>query len=133
MKKELAAWAVIKRAEERHSLDVVPVKVGDKHVRREWSITELALQFVAEHTKSCAAIEDVNLISDADFYARGIPPVAQVLGLWSGRGTAHAPKLNLHKPRYRLRVESSSEITSRQNAHNTRDTSDSSHRGEGNK
>jgi len=73
-------------------------------MRREWSIAELAFKFVAEHTKSGAAVEDVNLISDADFYALGIPPVAQVFGLWSGRGTAHAPKLNLHKPRYRLRM-----------------------------
>ena len=65
----------------------------------ERAIAELAKKFVAEHAEPGTAIEDINLISDAHLDAGGIASVAQVLGLWSGRGAAHAPKLNLHKPR----------------------------------
>ena len=53
-------------------------------------------QFVSEHTESGAAVEDVNLISDAHFDAGGVASVAHVLGLWSGRRPAYAPKLHVH-------------------------------------
>ncbi len=79
---------------------MIPVKVRDEDVRAERTVAELAFQSVAEHTKAGAAVENINLVSDAHFYAGGVASIAQVLGLWSGRGAAHAPKLNLHKPRY---------------------------------
>src|SRR5947209_3658469 len=87
---------VVKRAEEGHALDVIPMKVRNEDVRRERTVTEFALQFVAEDTKAGAAIEDVDLVSDAHFHAGGITSVSHVLGLWSRRGTAHAPKLHSH-------------------------------------
>ena len=69
-------------------------------------------QFVAQHAEAGAAVEDVDLISQAHFDAGGIASVAQVLGLWSGRGAAHAPKLNSHKFRCclvrNLRLQASS-------------------------
>ena len=65
-------------------------------MRGEPPVTELAFEFVAEHTKSGAAVEDVNLVSNAHFYAGGVASIAHVLGLWSGRGTAYAPKLHSH-------------------------------------
>ena len=62
-------WTIVERAKERHALDVIPVKVGDEDMGTERSIAELALQRVAEHTESRAAVEDVNLVCDAHFYA----------------------------------------------------------------
>ena len=60
-------------------------------------VGELALEFVPQYAEAGAAIEDVDLISQTHFDAGGIAPIAQVLGLWSGRGAAYAPKLNSHK------------------------------------
>src|ERR1700741_5421690 len=100
MKVEPAVRTIVERAKEGHALNVVPVKVRDEDVRRKWPVAELAFQRVAEYTKSGAAVENVDLVSDAHFHAGGVASIAQVLGLWSGRGAAHAPKLNLHKPRY---------------------------------
>jgi hypothetical protein len=71
--------------------------MGNENVGGEGAVAELAAEFVAEHAESGAAVEDVDLISDAHFDAGGVASVAQILGLWSGRGTAYAPKLNSHK------------------------------------
>jgi len=99
MEEELTLWAVVQGTEKRHPLNVIPMKVRDEDVGGKWLWAELTLQCMAEHTESRAAVEDVDLISDANFHAGGIASVAQVLGLWSGRGAAHAPKLNSHKSR----------------------------------
>src|SRR5579872_2916506 len=99
MEHKAALGTLVQRAKERHALDVIPVEMRNENVGGKRAIAELALQFLAKHTKAGAAIEDVDLISDAHFHAGGVASVAQVLGLWSGRGAAHAPKLNLHKPR----------------------------------
>ncbi len=94
---ELAAGVFIQRPEKRHALNVVPVEMRNKNVRGERVLGELAFQFAPQHAESRAAVEDVDLISDAHFHAGGIASVAQILGLWRGRGTAHAPKLDSHK------------------------------------
>src|ERR1700751_1940316 len=73
------------------------MKVRTEHVICARSVAELALQFAAEHAKSGTAVKDKDLVSDAHFDAGGVASGAQVLGLWSGRGTAHPPKLNSHK------------------------------------
>src|ERR1700675_468726 len=99
MKKELAVGAVVQRTKKRHALNVVPVEMRNEDMRGKRPVAELALQFVSQHAKAGAAVEDVNLIAQANFDAGGIAPVAQVLGLWSGRGAPHAPKLDSHKPR----------------------------------
>ena len=96
MKKELSVGAVVKGTEEGDALNVIPVKVGDEDVGGKGAVAELALEFASEDTETGAAIKDVNLIVDAHFHAGGIASVAEILGLWSGRGPAHAPKLNLH-------------------------------------
>ena len=97
---EAAVWTLVQGTEEGHPLDVIPVEMRNENMCGKGAVAELAFQFAAEHTEAGAAVEDVNLISDAHFDAGGIASVAQVLGLWSGRGAAHAPKLNLHKPRW---------------------------------
>src|SRR5438270_1231648 len=100
MKNEFAVRAVVERTKEGHALDVIPMKVRDENMRGERLLGEFLFKCMAQHAESSAAIEDVDAIPKAYFHARGIPPVAQVLGLWSGRGTAHAPKLDEHKLRY---------------------------------
>ena len=92
----MAVGAVVKRAEEGNSLDVIPVKVGDEDVGGKGTVAEFALEFASEDTESGAAIKDVDLIVDPHFHAGGVASVAEILGLWSGRGPAHAPKLYLH-------------------------------------
>jgi hypothetical protein len=52
------------------------MKVRDEDVRAEWTVSEFPLQRMSEHAKTGAAVEDVNLISDADFYAGGVASVA---------------------------------------------------------
>src|SRR5438270_13925489 len=97
MKDELALGAVVERTKKRHALNVVPMKMGDENMRGKRPLGEFALQFMSQYAKAGAAIEDVDLISDAHFYARGVAPVTQVLGLRSGRRAAHSPKLDAHK------------------------------------
>src|SRR4051812_7801142 len=91
-----AVRTVIERAEEWHALNVIPMKVRYEYMCGEWPFAEFAVQFVSEHTKAGAAVEDEDLVSDPHFDAGGIASVAHVLGLWSRRGTAHAPKLHSH-------------------------------------
>src|SRR5438270_3383215 len=97
MKDELALGAVVERTKKRHALNVVPMKMGNENMRGKRPLGEFALQFMSQYAKAGAAIEDVDLISDAHFYARGVAPVTQVLGLRSGRRAAHSPKLDAHK------------------------------------
>lgn len=52
---------------------------------------------MTQSAKAGSTVEDVDLVADAHLDARGVSAVAQVLGLWSGRGAAHAPKLDPHK------------------------------------
>src|SRR5580700_7679136 len=64
VKEELTLGAFVERAEERHALNVVPVKVGDEDVGREGLLAELALQFVAEAAKAGATIENIDLVAE---------------------------------------------------------------------
>src|ERR1700693_1676551 len=99
MEDELAVGTVVERAEKRHALDVVPVEMRNEDMGGEWPVAELTFQFVTQHAKAGAAVEDVDLIAQTHFDAGGVASVAQVLGLWSGRGAAYAPKLDSHKLR----------------------------------
>ena len=73
---EVAVWTVVEGAEERHALDVVPVEMRNENVRGKGTRTEFVAQFAAQHAEAGAAIEDVNLISDANFDAGGVASVA---------------------------------------------------------
>ena len=87
----------IQRPKERHALNVIPVKVGDEDVGRKRTVAKFALQLLAKHAETGAAIEDVNAITQPYFHAGGIASVTHILGLWSWRGTAYAPELDAHK------------------------------------
>jgi hypothetical protein len=45
------------------------VEVRNENVRGEGTVSELALQFVPQYAESGAAVEDVDLVSDAHFDA----------------------------------------------------------------
>ncbi len=56
----------------------------------------VALELLSERAQSGAAVEDEEAVADAHFDAGGVASIAQVVGLGSRRGPAHAPELNTH-------------------------------------
>jgi len=93
----MSAGVVVEGAEKRHALNVVPMKMGNKNVGVKLAVAEFVLQLIPQHAEAGAAIEDINALSNANLDARGIAPVAQILGLWRGRRTTYAPKLDPHR------------------------------------
>ena len=76
---------------------MVPVEVRNENVRGKRAFAEFTLQLLAEDAESGTAIEDVDLIAQANLNAGSIASIAHVLGLWGWRGTAHAPELDEHR------------------------------------
>src|SRR5208337_1905944 len=97
LEEEAALRICIQRAEEWHALNMVPMKVRNEDVRGKGAVAELALQLLTEHAESGAAVKDVDAVTESHFNAGGVAPIAHVLGLWSWRGTTHAPELNPHR------------------------------------
>jgi len=97
LKEEPVLRVGVQRTEERHALDVVPMKVGNEDVGGKRPVAEFTLQLLAEHAESGAAIEDINAVAEAHFDAGGVASITHVLGLWRWRGTAHAPELDPHR------------------------------------
>src|ERR1035437_8750480 len=96
MKHELVP-AVVKGQEERYSLDVVPMKVGEKKRGLDRLLAEFILQALAQPPHPAAAIEDdQRAVGQANFQATGVAPIAGVARLRSGHGASYAPKSNLH-------------------------------------
>src|SRR5580700_5089039 len=87
----------IQRTEERHALNMVPMKVRNKDVSRKRLFPKFTLQLLAQNAESCAAIEDVDAVAETHLDAGGVASIAHVLGLWGGRGTANAPELDPHR------------------------------------
>jgi hypothetical protein len=103
VEEEIVLRIFVERREERDSLDVVPVEMGDKDVSVDRLVGELRRELLAEVAETCAAIEYVDLSVDTDLYAGGVASVPHVLHLWSGRGTPHTPELYVHAlPKYSI-------------------------------
>ena len=96
VERETVFRVVVERAEERDALDVVPVKMRDEDVGANRFALRVALQLLPERAQSGAAVEDVEVVAEANFDAGGVASVAQVVGLGSRRGSAYAPELNSH-------------------------------------
>src|SRR5438477_2544438 len=96
MKEEVVLRFVVQRPKKRDALDVVPMEVRDKHMRRHRSSVELATKLVTEHAESGAAVENVQLVTEPHFDAGGIPAVAQVFGLRSRGRAANSPEFHTH-------------------------------------
>src|ERR1035437_8658981 len=95
MKHELVP-AVVKGQEERYSLDVVPMKVGEKKRGLDRLLAKFILQALAQPTHPAAALaDDQRAVGQANFQATGVAPIAGVARLRSGQGAADAPKSNL--------------------------------------
>ena len=73
-----AIGPLIQRAEERESLDMVPVKVGDEDVRENFAAYELLAELLAESAESGPAIEDIKVVAESNLDTGGIASVAQV-------------------------------------------------------
>ena len=96
MEGETVFRVVVERAEERDALDVVPVKMRDEDVGANRFAFGIALQLLSERAQSGAAVEDVEVVADANFDAGGVASITQVVELGSRRGPAYAPELNTH-------------------------------------
>ncbi len=97
LEEEAALRIHIQRAEEGHALNMVPMKVRDEDVGGKGAVAEFALQLLSEDAESGAAVKDVDAVTESHFNAGGVAPIAHILGLWSWRGTTHAPELNPHR------------------------------------
>src|SRR5580700_11135119 len=102
----------IQRTEERHALNMVPMKVRNKDVSRKRLFPKFTLQLLAQNAESCAAIEDVDAVAETHLDAGGVASIAHVLGLWGGRGTANAPELDPHRLPGRARADSDLSLVS---------------------
>src|SRR5580704_963621 len=102
MKMKTVLGVVIERTKKRNPLNVVPMKVGEENVGRNRTAVELMAQRLSQHPKSGAATEDVEIVPEAHFYARGVASVTHIFRLGSGRRPANSPELNAHKPPQRM-------------------------------
>src|SRR5579884_2843589 len=98
MENEAAAGIVVKRLEERNTLDVVPVEVGNEDVRLSFLVAELGAQALAQGTQTSPAVEDEDGVADAHLDAGGVPPITHVFGLGSWSRTTYPPEFDMHAP-----------------------------------
>src|SRR5215472_14439920 len=96
VKDERALVIVVERSKKRNALDVVPVEVGEKNVRRKRLSAGFLLQVLAEDAEAGAAIKNVDLSVDTDFDAGGVASIAQIFRLGRRCGAANPPESNQH-------------------------------------
>src|ERR1700740_2943000 len=96
MEGKLVLHIFVERVKKRNSLNVVPVKVRNEDVGRDWLAVGFALQLLPQGAEAGPAVKDVKAVAEADFDARSVPSVPQVLGLRSGCRSPHSPKLDPH-------------------------------------
>src|SRR5262249_27373026 len=78
VKDERALVVVVQRSKKGNALDVVPVEVGKKNMRRQRRSAGLLLQVLAQDAEPGAAIQNVNVSVDTDFDTGGIASIAQI-------------------------------------------------------
>ena len=64
MKGETVFRAVIERAEERNSLNMVPVKMGDENVGANGAAFEFTMELLAQRAEPGAAVEDIQMVAE---------------------------------------------------------------------
>jgi hypothetical protein len=99
MEVERVPVVLVERAEERDTLDVVPMEMRDEDVRlygRLGRVRELG-EMLAENTKSGTAVENEQTAGDAYLDAGGVAAVPKVLFLRSWRRTAYSPEFHMHR------------------------------------
>ena len=78
MKKEIVVAAVVQRGEERDSLNVIPMEVGEEDVGVHGTSGKLFYQLLAEVAEAGAAVKNVDLVVNADFDAGSISAITHV-------------------------------------------------------
>src|SRR5438270_617760 len=102
---------IVKRSEERDSLDVVPMEMRDKDMRGNRAGVELAAKLLAEQAESGATVEHVQLVAHPHLDAGGIAPITQVFGLRSRSRAANSPEFHTHaSPVKRFRPSSNAAV-----------------------
>ena len=98
MKLKTVLPVVVQGTEERNSLNVVPMKMGDENVGGNRTAIELAAEGMSQHAEARATVEDVEVVTEAHLHAGSVASVTHILRLGSGRRSANSPELNTHKP-----------------------------------
>src|SRR5262249_53361382 len=96
MESKTVLAAIIERAEEWNSLNVVPMEVGYEDMGIDRAIFKFTAKLLPQNTKSSATVENENIVAATDLDAGGVTPITQIFGLGSWRRAAHAPELNSH-------------------------------------
>src|SRR5437588_9179513 len=79
-------------------MNVVPVKVGNENVGEQRAAIRFMQQLVPQRAQACATIENIKRVAQTYLDTRGVAAIPQVLGLRSGRRSAHTPELDAHSP-----------------------------------
>ncbi len=77
---------------------MVPVKMRNENVGVNSFALGFPLELLTQRAESGAAVEDVEIVTQASFDAGGVSSIAQVVGLGSRRRSTHAPELDTHTP-----------------------------------
>src|SRR5271166_3336891 len=96
MKLKAVVPMVVERSKKRQPLNVVPVEVRNEDMSGNRLAVELAAEGLSQNAETGAAVEDVDLVSQAYFDAGGIPSIAHVFRLRRRGGPAYAPELDPH-------------------------------------
>lgn len=83
---------VVGRNEERESLDMIPVGVGDEDGDVERLVLEFPGEGESQATDAAAGVEDDDLTVGAEFDAGGVAAVENGAGSWRGNGSADTPE-----------------------------------------
>src|SRR5580693_4123185 len=98
MKLEAVLTVVVKRAEKRNSLNVVPMEMRNENVGRNGTPVELVAQGLSQHAEARATIENIEFIPDADLHAGGVASIAHIFELRSRCRSTNSPEPNTHRP-----------------------------------
>src|ERR1700752_2592159 len=84
------ALCIVAWGKERQSADMVEMRVTVEQIQLD-RLTA-AHQFVAQQAQAGSAVEDHQVVSTADFHARGVAPVTDGIGPRAGDAAAYAPE-----------------------------------------
>ena len=98
MKNEQILRVVVHGSEKWDAMNVVPMKVGNENVGEQRAAIRFMQQLVPQRAQACATIENIKRVAQTYLDTRGVAAIPQVLGLRSGRRSAHTPELDAHSP-----------------------------------
>jgi len=85
---------MINRPEERQTLNMVPMRVGEEQGQVERLVLEFGQQGLTERPQTRAGVEDDDFVTAADFHAGSIAAKANCLRSRCRNRAAHAPEFH---------------------------------------